>query len=57
MEVADHATTVLPLETWRNAFTFAKDGYASAMGVVLFFMTLTFAALTLRVTRRDSIEY
>jgi N-acetylglucosamine transport system permease protein len=53
----DHATTVLPLETWRNAFTFAKDGYASAMGVVLFFMTLTFAALTLRVTRRDSIEY
>jgi N-acetylglucosamine transport system permease protein len=53
----DHATTVLPLETWRNAFTFAKDGYASAMGVVLFFMTLTFAALTLRVTRRESIEY
>ncbi|MGI8331834.1 carbohydrate ABC transporter permease [Actinomadura scrupuli] len=53
----EHATTVLPLETWRNAFTFAKDGYASAMGVVLFFMTLTFAALTLRVTRRESIEY
>jgi ABC-type sugar transport systems, permease components len=53
----DHATTVLPLETWRNAFTFAKDGYASAMGVVLFFMTITFAALTLRVTRRDRIEY
>jgi N-acetylglucosamine transport system permease protein len=53
----DHSTTVLPLETWRNAFTYAKDGYASAMGVVLFFMTMTFAALSLRVTRRERIEY
>jgi N-acetylglucosamine transport system permease protein len=31
-------------------------GYASAIGVVLFFLTLTFAALTLRVTRRDAVE-
>ena len=30
--------------------------YASAMGVVLFFLTITFAALTLRVTRRDAVE-
>jgi N-acetylglucosamine transport system permease protein len=48
---------VLPLEIYRNAFTYSKFGYASAMGVVLFFMTLTFAALTMRVTRRDSIEF
>jgi N-acetylglucosamine transport system permease protein len=53
----DGATTVLPLEIWRTAFTFSKFGYASAMGVALFFMTLTFAVLTLRVTRRERIEY
>ncbi|MER7207561.1 sugar ABC transporter permease [Streptosporangium sp. NPDC000239] len=53
----DNSTTVLPLEIWRNAFNFFKFGYASAMGVVLFFMTITFAALTLRVTRRERIEF
>jgi|SRR5918992_1349130 N-acetylglucosamine transport system permease protein len=53
----DNATTVLALETWRNAFTFSKFGYASAMGVALFFLTITFAALTLRVTRRERIEF
>jgi N-acetylglucosamine transport system permease protein len=52
----DNSTTVLPLEIWRNAFNFSKFGYASAMGVALFFMTITFAALTLRVTRRERIE-
>jgi N-acetylglucosamine transport system permease protein len=50
------ATTVLPLEIWEKAFNFARFGYASAMGVALFFMTLTFAALALRVTRRERIE-
>jgi N-acetylglucosamine transport system permease protein len=53
----DDSTTVLALETWRNAFTYSKFGYASAMGVALFFMTITFAALTLRVTRRERIEF
>ena len=52
----DGATTVLGLEIYRNAFDYAQYGYASAMGVVLFFLTLTFAALTLRVTRRESVE-
>jgi len=55
--VPDGATTVLPLEIWRTAFNFSRFGYASAMGVALFFMTLTFAVLTLRVTRRERIEY
>jgi N-acetylglucosamine transport system permease protein len=53
----DGSTTVLPLEIWRTAFNFSRFGYASAMGVALFFMTLTFAVLTLRVTRRERIEY
>jgi N-acetylglucosamine transport system permease protein len=52
----DGATTVLGLEIFRNAFDYAQYGYASAMGVALFFLTLTFAALTLRVTRRETVE-
>ena len=50
------ATSVLSLMIWRNTFEFSQVGYASAIGVVLFFLTLTFAALTLRVTRRESLE-
>jgi N-acetylglucosamine transport system permease protein len=54
----DTSTTVLAMETYRNAFRYGKWGYASAMGVALFFMTITFAALTLRITRRrESIEF
>ena len=52
----DGATSVLALMIYRNAFEYSKAGYASALGVVLFFLTLTFAALTLRVTRRDAVE-
>jgi len=52
----DGATTVLGMEIYRNAFAYSQFGYASAMGVALFFLTLTFAALTLRVTRRETIE-
>ncbi|GAB3809886.1 hypothetical protein GCM10027605_46510 [Micromonospora zhanjiangensis] len=53
----DGATTVLAVEIYRNAFTYQKYGYASALGVALFFLTITFAALALRVTKRESIEY
>jgi N-acetylglucosamine transport system permease protein len=52
----DHATTVLGMEIYKSAFRQYQMGYASAMGVALFFLTLTFAALTLRVTRRETIE-
>jgi N-acetylglucosamine transport system permease protein len=52
----DGATYVLSMMIYRNTFELSKVGYASALGVVLFFLTLTFAALTLRVTRRDSVE-
>jgi N-acetylglucosamine transport system permease protein len=50
------ASSVLSLMIYRNTFDYAQVGYACALGVVLFFLTLTFAALTLRVTRRDSAE-
>ncbi|MEO3743150.1 sugar ABC transporter permease [Plantactinospora sp. B5E13] len=53
----DGATTVLAMEIYRNAFVYSRYGYASAMGVALFFLTLTFAALTLRVSKRESVEY
>ncbi|GLX02331.1 sugar ABC transporter permease [Microtetraspora sp. NBRC 16547] len=53
----DDATEVIGLGLWRNAFTYGKFGYASAMGVALFFLTLTLAALTLRVSRRDRVEF
>lgn len=52
----DGATSVISLMIYRNAFDYSQAGYASALGVVLFFLTLTFAALTLRVTRRESVE-
>jgi N-acetylglucosamine transport system permease protein len=52
----DGATTVLGMEIYRNAFSYSQFGYASAMGVALFFLTITFAALTLRVSRRETIE-
>jgi N-acetylglucosamine transport system permease protein len=52
----DGATSVLALMIYRNAFEYSQAGYASALGVVLFFLTLTFAALTLRVTRRVTVE-
>jgi N-acetylglucosamine transport system permease protein len=52
----DGATTVLGMEIYRNAFVYSKYGYASAMGVALFFLTITFAVLALRVSRRETIE-
>jgi len=52
----DGATTVLGIEIYRNAFSYSQFGYASALGVALFFLTITFAALVMRVTRRETIE-
>ncbi|WP_327090717.1 sugar ABC transporter permease [Nonomuraea sp. NBC_01738] len=51
------ATTVLALEIYKNAFGYSRFGYASALGVALFFLTLTFAGLTMRMTRRERIEF
>ncbi|SDT61175.1 carbohydrate ABC transporter permease [Actinoplanes derwentensis] len=51
----DGATSVLAMMIYRNTFEYSQVGYASALGVVLFFLTLTFAALTLRVTRREAV--
>ena len=54
----DTNTTVLAMETYRNAFRYSQYGYAAAMGVALFFLTITFAALALRLTRRrEALEF
>ncbi|MDF5753965.1 sugar ABC transporter permease [Spongiactinospora sp. TRM90649] len=53
----DSSTTVMAAEIYRNAFQYFKFGYASAMGVVLFFFTVGFAAIALRLSRRERIEF
>ncbi|MCF6470335.1 sugar ABC transporter permease [Nonomuraea sp. MG754425] len=52
----DRATTILPITIYNTAFSYQKVGYASAMGVALFFLTVTFAVLTLRTTGRERVE-
>ncbi|WP_188191799.1 carbohydrate ABC transporter permease [Nonomuraea sp. SYSU D8015] len=52
----DGATTILPVTIYKTAFAYNKVGYASAMGVALFFLTVTFAVLTLRTIRREKVE-
>lgn len=53
----DNSTQVMALQIADNGFKFGRSGYASAMGVVLFFLTLLIAAVMLRATRRERIEY
>lgn len=49
----DGATEVIGLSLYRNAFTYGKFGYASAMGVTLFFLTLIIAVAALRGGNRS----
>ena len=53
----DNSTQVIALQIAQNGFQFGRAGYASAMGVVLFFFTLVIATIMLRITRRERIEY
>jgi N-acetylglucosamine transport system permease protein len=52
----DGATEVIGLSLYRTAFTYGKFGYASAMGVALFFATLTLAVFALRAGRKERME-
>lgn len=52
----DGATEVIGTSLYRAAFTYGRYGYASAMGVTLFFATLTLAVLALRAGRKERIE-
>jgi N-acetylglucosamine transport system permease protein len=52
----DFSTDVIGQRMYDTAFVDSQFGYASAMGVAIFFMTLAVAVLALRVTRRDRVE-
>jgi N-acetylglucosamine transport system permease protein len=47
----------MSLQIAQNGFQFGRAGYASAMGVVLFFLTLVIAAFMLRISRRERVEF
>jgi N-acetylglucosamine transport system permease protein len=53
----DNSTRVMSLSIAQAGFQDGKAGYASAMGVVLFFVTLLVSATLLRLTRRERVEY
>jgi N-acetylglucosamine transport system permease protein len=53
----DGATDVMPLRLYLTAFRDSQFGYASAMGVAMLVVTMTFAVLTLRFARRERIEF
>ncbi len=48
---------VLPTFLYLKAFRDGDAAYATAVGVVLFLLTLTFALIMMRVGRRDRIEF
>jgi multiple sugar transport system permease protein len=51
----DRATTFLPLLVYRNAFEHGRYGYAAAITVVAFAVTLLIVATQLRVLRRGRL--
>ncbi|MEV1010193.1 sugar ABC transporter permease [Streptomyces sp. NPDC049881] len=55
--VPEHGMDVLPSYLYEKAFRDGQAGYATAIGVALFLITLVFAALMMRVGRRDRIEF
>lgn len=48
---------VLATYLYEQAFEASRFGYATAIAVALFLLVLTLSVLTMRVTRRDSVEY
>lgn len=51
----DRATTFLPLLVYRNAFENGRYGYAAAITVVAFAMTLVIVATQIRILRRGRL--
>jgi ABC-type sugar transport system permease subunit len=47
-----YATTYLPYYVYRQAFSYLRLGYASAMSVVMFLMTAAVIYIAYRVARR-----
>ncbi|RVU28472.1 sugar ABC transporter permease [Streptomyces antnestii] len=53
----DYSTTVLPLYVYLSAFRDANAAYATTIGVALLVVTLLFAAVVMRLGRRERLEF
>ncbi|MGP3985123.1 carbohydrate ABC transporter permease [Streptomyces sp. KR80] len=53
----DYSTTVLPLYVYVKAFRDGQAAYATTIGVALLIVTLAFAAVVMRLGRRERLEY
>jgi N-acetylglucosamine transport system permease protein len=53
----DYSTTVLPLYVYQSAFRDANAAYATTIGVALLLVTLLFAAIVMRLGRRERLEF
>ncbi|MFF1546536.1 carbohydrate ABC transporter permease [Streptomyces sp. NPDC058291] len=53
----DYSTTVLVLYVYQKAFRDGQAAYATTIGVALLAVTLAFAAVVLRLGRRERLEY
>ncbi|MGH3310276.1 MAG: carbohydrate ABC transporter permease [Streptomyces sp.] len=52
-----YSTTVLPLYVYQKAFRDGQAAYATTIGVALLVVTLAFAAVVLKLGRRERLEY
>ncbi len=52
-----YSTTVLPLYVYLKAFRDGQAAYATTIGVALLVVTLAFAAVVLKLGRRERLEY
>jgi N-acetylglucosamine transport system permease protein len=53
----DYSTTVLVLYVYQKAFRDGQAAYATTIGVALLIVTLAFAALVMRLGRRERLEF
>lgn len=53
----NRSTDVLSVYVYERAFLSGKFGYATAVAVAMFLLAFALSALTMRVTRRETLEY
>jgi N-acetylglucosamine transport system permease protein len=53
----NRASEVYATYLYQQAFSFAKFGYATAMGVFMFFLTFVLVIISWRVMRREAVQF
>lgn len=53
----DYSTSILPLYVYQTAFRDGQAGYATTIGVGLLIVTMVFAAVVMRLGRRERLEF